>query len=367
MYQERRMTFGRTIFYAILMAGVFWVGAAHSQPLGNSDRYPWDTRPPKCFIPDAEPIWICQEQSNWPDFPTTVSRVQSLLMVGQADQETALLNKAGVDLALGGQKFSTGQYQFEAWYLANKRQLSFVNDDVLGFVEEWRQSAGVASPALLANVIVLIRQAWRARGGGYANTVSAEAWDIFYEKLSEADALLDSASSEVKRSGPWHILKVELAFTRRVPPSNRLDILKAAIAAWPDSTALYDTPMWMSSPVWGGSFEQMDDIARTAAQASKSRSSAAMYAIVYERAFSYSSRYLLSSTKIDWNLAKQGFRDIEQSGQFPPGIWRGFANLACQMQDRDEARRLYELHDAQIEGSKSQKDTDPCRAFANAN
>ena len=360
------MTLKRTAFYAILIAWTFWVDAAHSQPLSSSDRYPWDARPNKCFAPDVEPIWVCQE-NNWPDFSTTVSRVQSLLMVGQADQETALLNKAGIDLALGSQKFSTGQYQFEAWYLANESQLSIVDGDVLSFVEGWRQSAGAASPALLVNVIALIKQAWQGRGGGYANTVSAEAWDIFYKKLSEADALLDSASSEVKRSGPWHILKVKLAFTQRVSPSRRLDILKAAIAAWPDSTALYDTPMRMSSPVWGGSFEQMDAIARTAAQASKSRSSAAMYAIVYERAFSYSSRYLLSSTKIDWNLAKQGFRDIEQSGQFPPWIWENFANLACQMRDRDEARRLYALNDVQTEGSESQKNTDPCRAFANEN
>lgn len=344
-----------------MLIGSFLGQAAHAQVLNSSHRYAWDNRPPKCFAPDVPPVAMCQEPQNWVDFPTTVWRAQTLLV----NQDTTLLDRAGADLAWGANQFASGQYWFEAWYLADTSQLATASDDVLLFTEAWRQSAGAGSPALLVNAMALHGQAWRARGHGYASSVSPEAWAIFHEKLAKADALLDTASSELKQSGPWHLLKVQLAFDQTIPDAKRAAILKAAIEAWPDSTMLHEIPMARSAPVWGGSFEKMDEVARTAAQASKFRSPAAMYALVYERAFRGNLASSLRSSKIDWRFAKQGFHDIEVSGRFPPWIWQNFANLACQMRDREEAKRLYKLNDQQGDGAESQQSTDACRAFAN--
>jgi hypothetical protein len=354
------MAITRTTIGALLVAGCCWVATSSAQVQGDLVRYPWDNRWPKCFAPGGDLIEFCREPANWPDFATTVGRVQSLLMA----QDTTLLHRATVDLALGSVRFKTGQYHFEAWYRALRSQLPYVNDNALGFIEGWRKSEGTASPAIIVDAIALLGQAWRARGNDVASTVSPEAWTIFYEKLAQADALLDSASSEVKRLGPWHILKVQLAYGQRDFRHKRFDVLKDAVAAWPDSTLLYETPMAMSSPAWGGSFELMDAVARVAAQSAQSRTSAAMYALVYEQAFRGSSTYSLLSTKVDWNLVKQGFQDLERSGQFPSWIWQNFASLACQMRDRDEAKRLYELHDRQAGSTSSPKSSDPCRAFA---
>jgi hypothetical protein len=42
---------------------------------------------------------------------------------------------------------------------------------------------------------------------------------------------------------------------------------------------------------------------------------------------------------------KQGIRDIEKQGAGDGVIWATYANFACQMRDRPEARRLIELAD----------------------
>lgn len=64
---------------------------------------------------------------------------------------------------------------------------------------------------------------------------------------------------------------------------------------------------------------------------------------------------------MDWNLMKQGFRDME-SQKAPIGIWKNFAALACQMRDQKEALRLYQLHDRTSPGSRETSDS--CRNFA---
>jgi hypothetical protein len=349
-----------TAISAVFVAGFLLVQPAMGQMPKGSPKYPWDNRPGKCFAPAVEPVGMCSEQPNWPDYPTTVSRVQTLLML----QEMEPLRRSASDLALGNASFPSGQYYFEAWYAALLVQLAYGDNELFTFVEGWRKTDGADSPALLVGAISLVGQAWQARGEGYADSVSPEAWKIFFDKLAQADTLLESASRNIKRSGPWHILKLRVVFDQQSPLAKRYDVLADAIAAWPDSTTLYQIAMSRSSPAWGGSFEMMDGVARVAARSTKSRSAPAMYALVYERAFRGNTKYSLPSTKVDWGLVKQGFRDIEKSGRFPPGIFRNFADLACKMRDRSEAKRLYEISDRQGGGAGDQQGTDPCRAFA---
>ena len=89
-----------------------------------------------------------------------------------------------------------------------------------------------------------------------------------------------------------------------------------------------------------------------------------MYVLVYEQAFRDVGRTTLRDSAVDWTLMKNGFKDFEATGRTPAGAWRNFANLACQMRDRAEARRLYALADS-VERDPSAA-SDACRTFAMA-
>lgn len=145
--------------------------------------------------------------------------------------------------------------------------------------------------------------------------------------------------------------------------SKRAELLDAAVRDWPDSVAMYDAPMAFAFPRWNGSFQMMDGIARRATEQTRPRLGAAMYAMVYERAFRGDGEYTLADSQVDWNLMKQGFIDLESRQLGERWIWGNFASLACQMRDRQEAKRLFEVSDRVNPGAKVGNDS-PCRTFA---
>ena len=71
-------------------------------------------------------------------------------------------------------------------------------------------------------------------------------------------------------------------------------------------------------------------------------------------------------TKVNWSLMKRGFGDALNNQIFGHRLLFSFARAACQMKDRTEAKRLYELIDVLPETQKPKNTTtDPCRDFAN--
>lgn len=336
--------------------------ATLAQSPAATKAYPWDLRPKKCLLEQARMTPSCREPESWIDFVESVRRIQILL----ADPDSELLERAAAEVALTEARFDTGQYLFEAWYLATRSQLATPDPQTTKYIEQWSSNRAASSPALLTQALALFGEAWSVRGQGVAATVSPEAWMLFNQKLQLADSTLESAAQNLKNSGPWHLLKVQISFDSSEMRGRRLDILDKAASAWPDSTMLYEAPMSRSQPKWGGSFALMDGIARLAANKAKTRTSASMYALVYERAFRGNSQYSLRESDIDWKMAKRGFQELQSAGTNPNWLWKNFAQLACQMRDRDEARRLYQLNDSLNRIAESNT-PDACRVFAASN
>lgn len=323
-------------------------------------KYPWDMRPNKCFLnPEVPKVGMCQASPDWPDLVTTKRRVDSLL----ANQNFDLIERGGKEVGLSKAQFPSGDYVFEAWSLAFDAFFHYASSDFgAKVIKEWIAHSGREGFATLAEAYTVYGQAWNARGGGYSNTVSPEGWKLYHERLDAAYAVLGSASEEIRRSGPWQVLNVRLVFENPSLHSQRLTALKSAVSLWPDSLLVYGEPMRFSHPRWGGSFEEMEAIAQFAFENTHDKWGAAMYALVYERAFRGDPEATLADAAADWELMKQGFLDLESRTSDPPWIWRNFARLACQMRDRDEALRLYALYDS-VRGDEQDESPDACREF----
>src|SRR5882724_369471 len=154
-------------------------------------RYPWDQRPLKCFHPSAPPVPQCRS-NDWPSYRETKERVSRLLI----EEDFALVQKAEQDLGYSQKRFATGQYYFEAWYDALETQLSNPNPRFYQLVDAWGKAEGKDGYAVIAEALLRYGEAWRARGGGVAGTVSPEAWSIYGRKLKEANQVLESAPAQ---------------------------------------------------------------------------------------------------------------------------------------------------------------------------
>ena len=328
-----------------------------AQPMPR--KFPWDQRPNKCFLPGAEEVAntpMCQA-SDWPTFADTKHRVDMLM---GNDEAFDLLERAEREVGFSRERFPTGEYRFEAWFLSMDAFYRAWGARAKAIATAWatRSKEGYAP---LAQAMAAHNEGRTVRGGGYANTVSPEQWEIYFRKLQEADALLEAALPKLREMAPWHIVKLRLAFESSGKTASPGDAFKRAAEQWPDFLPLYTVTMFYSQPKWGGSWEEMDAVARHAM--SKARTDkAGMYTLVYERHLRVNrdSSYTLRDTKVDWKLMKQGFRELEDK---MPWMTFGFAGLACQMRDRDEAKRLYAVMDKRNPEAKPDP-LDACRVFA---
>ena len=362
-----------------VMAVALAVFTVHSLPVAVAQeggqaqppkRFSWDQRPGKCFAPDVpQGSPMCAERPNWPNFADTVSRVQLLFAQGDFD----LIARAERELASSDQRFSvsnptysTGEYYFDAWYWALNVMFKGDPTRYADTLAKWKAATGDAGYVVLAEALAREGEGWEARGTGYASTVSKEAWTIYHRKLQEAESLLDAADPTVKSAGSWHAEKLRLAYQLNAEKGTEAPEFRKAVSAWPYYKRLYMTAINYSMPEWGGSFEDVEAIARYAYDKTGTTDGAAWYAVLYTETFASNSKYVLRDTQVDWPLMKRGFRDALNTKIFGDRLLFSFARTACQMKDRAEAKRLYELIDALPEAPRPKNaTTDACRIFAN--
>lgn len=337
--------------------------AQQPQGVQLTKKYPWDARPNKCFLSaEALQSWSCRTEGDWPNFVESKRHVDRLYVEPDYD----LIDRAATEVGLSDRQFPNGRYLFEAWIFSAEANFKYDLENQVRIVTGWESAKGSDGFAVVAKAYVQVGQAWEARGNGFSNTVSPEAWDVYYKKLESADAILDSASPLVRNSGPWYYLKAQIAYQHPKLKTSAAKVLEEAIAKWPDCESFYTLAMGFVQPKWGGSFEDMDGVARLAMDKTRAKWGVAFYSLLYGWSFASNTEYTLRDSKADWSLMKNGFRDLEAHQGQNPTIWRQFAGLACQMRDRDEARRLYELYDSLSEPKQAEQEADACRQFAYA-
>lgn len=331
------------------------VGEAPASPI----RYPWDSRPNRCLIlAEAATSAECR-LIDWPTFVESKQRMDILF----ANLDYRQIDRAANHLGRSDRRFGTGEYEFEALYLSMQAFFRYAGDWGPEVATGWAATAKNSGFDCVARAMTSWAGAWSARGSGNSNTVSPEAWSLYYAGLAEAHAKLQSCPEDIRRSGPWHIFNLQLVYESPALKPSRLDALGASSEKWPVSTLLYGVPMRFAEPRWGGSFSQMDAIALLANQRTSQVLGEGMYALVYESALRGNSTYTVRDTAADWEKLKRGFRDVEAKAYGAPWIWRNFASLACQARDKGEAKRLLQLYDQRRDQSVAIT-SDGCRLFA---
>ena len=325
-------------------------------------KYPWDHRPSSCFEPAAAERASDQcSAPPWADFALSKRNFDRLLV--EPDYE--LIERAAGELGFSRARFPSGEYHFEALFLSLRSYFQFAGPRGASVANDWRRAAGPDSYAALAQALVYYGNAWAVRTNRSRRTVSPEAWELYYGQLEQANATLEGASPRLKQTGAWHALKLNIAFEHPKLSSERLKLLQAAVAAWPDYLDIYVIPMERMHPKNGGSFELVEGVAQFSLSLTRPTQGVAMYALAYERVFRSANQYTIAESNVDWMLLKEGIRDIERQRTVKPLLWKNFAQLACQVRDQAEAQHLYRLYDISL-NSATGEDFDPCRAFANA-
>jgi hypothetical protein len=190
----------------------------------------------------------------------------------------------------------------------------------------------------------MIDYAWEARGSGYANTVGADSFQLFGERLRSADvALQEAAAADPSNPALWEtMLRADRGLGTPVP-TQREHFKKAQLAAPHDfgaaaTLAINLLPRWYGHP---GEVETL--LTELSAKPPTDMDGDEVYCQVGAQVLTYGGG-TQQDTHLDWARMRKGFQKLDSKRL-------AFDNLATEMllgaallKDSDAALFYYERH-----------------------
>ncbi len=205
---------------------------------------------------------------------------------------------------------------------------------------DWIAAKPESAAARIAYVDYLVDYAWKARGNGYANTVTDEGWKLYEERLTSAQKVLQDARGLAEKDLGWWRGALRVALGVGLP-KNGYDRLVAEAVAFEPKYWGYDTLRAYSLlPRWYGQQGDWEAYADAAAKRSDGLG-AEVYARIVADLHDYYDN-VFRETQASWLLTRDGLAQMRAKYPDSLSILSVSAKLAVQAEDRALAQKLFE-------------------------
>ncbi|MFL6657786.1 MAG: hypothetical protein ACJ8GW_06935 [Massilia sp.] len=195
-------------------------------------------------------------------------------------------------------------------------------------LEQWRSHTRDRSAPALALAILDVSEGWKARGGGFAGTVSEEGNARFQARVARGRAALEKLRAVAKIDPSWYDAMLDVGLAQGWDKEHYALLLDQAIGAYPYYFPLYFTATRYYTEKWHGSPGDMDALIEKAVAATRARQGQTMYARLHWLLDDQSS----FPKNVDWPRMKTGFDDMLKD--FPDNWNRNnYAHFACYAND----------------------------------
>jgi len=245
------------------------------------------------------------------------------------------------------ERLRDGTWQRQAFYDALSCSGSSRDPDWTRFEQallDWQARYPNSDAVRLALANFYIEYAWKARGSGYANTVTEEGWRLFASRLQTAHRELVSIHSPDYRNESYWQSMLTLARGLQVPKEEVLAEVEKALATSPHRTTILRNTVIYLLPRWFGERGEWQAwLARQTQGAEKSPERDAEYALAVSTALYYVGQddgAPFGSGDADWPRVRKGL--LLREKQFPESL-RFKSNLllmAYYANDRATAREV---------------------------
>lgn len=154
--------------------------------------------------------------------------------------------------------------------------------DIRPTLDAWKRDSPDSAFAWAASGSAYVAMAFQARGGAYMKDTPESSVDAMDKLLAQADNDLRRAIALNPQVTPAHVALINaggLGYGRAYTDA----AIRSALAAAPDDYSIYSMAMWTRQPKWGGSLEQMDQLAAQAQ--AHARTNPLMKLLLSERPF----------------------------------------------------------------------------------
>lgn len=248
-------------------------------------------------------------------------------------RQFAWLDEEARKLRIGKVRINGGVWKIRVFYAGIESPLEEGNatDTVwqahINLLREWRKQNPKSITAHVGLAFSFIDYAWKARGNGYANTVSEEGWKLFSERLTEAESVLYQAMSLPEKCPHLYVGLLLLARETGWDLQSYNQLFSEAVKVEPTyfyyhrMKASYLLPRWHGQP---GDWERFADSVVTTVSGDEGK---VIFFHIYANMLSMHELDFMQSHTNAWANLLEGFRIIDKKyGASPTTL-----NQACLM------------------------------------
>ncbi len=229
------------------------------------------------------------------------------------------------------------------------------DNGISGVAKEWLKANPKSTGARLLQAMVFDAKAVNLRGEGAASTVDSDIWPKYKKLMIQEKEYLLKNKDIADKDVTWY-QEMEMVARNLEDKELLYSTLEEASKKYPAYQNIYIEAMVARLPKWGGSPEEVEKIARMAAEKNKDQSGLSYYAYIWSNAIHYQPELMALLNKrqiVSWDDMLQGWRDRYK--QFPST--RTLNNIlitSCIARDKDS----FEKADKMIQG-ETERDTWP--------
>jgi hypothetical protein len=254
-----------------------------------------------------------------------------------------VLEKIGEKIRKDKSILSNGDWAIASYYEALNLD-SEEEDDAFRMTiakhQRWRDECPESSIPLTSLANVLVSYAWKARGGGWANTVSPEMREAFQERLEASLVALKEAHKKGNEDIYWYEIALRTGLGQGWSREDFDKIINAAIALEPTYPGTYEGRAYSLLPRWYGTEGEWEEFAKVSTINNKENG-----AEIYARIIMDLDRFykdIFKETKANYKQTKGGL--ISLMNKYPEAT--KFKNYAAYFatitRDREFAQENFE-------------------------
>jgi Domain of unknown function (DUF4034) len=237
-------------------------------------------------------------------------------------------------------------------------------------LRDWVAARPESISARVAMANFLVDYAWKARGSGWASTVTDEGWQLFSRRLNQAQAALNTAKTLDQKCPVMWSVQMTVALGLSAEKSEFNSIFHDATNAAPDYEAYYARRAVYLQPRWEGDPGEWEaDLAKSADRLGGENGDELYAQVIWCIHTGVSFTNIFHQNNLSWARVNRGFEVIEK--HFPDSLAakEEHAHLAVLAGDKATARKYFGLTGGKVDLSAWKTVSDYARlaswAYAN--
>ena len=206
--------------------------------------------------------------------------------------------------------------------------------------------------------------AWKARGGGYASTVTDKGWELFRERFAMASATLVEAARLKEKCPYWYEEMQTVALAQGWEKSQARELMEQAVAFEPDYYHFYREHANSLQTKWNGDEGELESFAEEVSNRVGGEKGDILYFEITSLKACQCDAEKDAMQNMSWPRIKRGYAELEQIYGVSSLKRNRFTSMAVKAGDKEAARTEFAIigtewdkdvwrNDAEFEGAKT--------------